>query len=54
MVEILKSLDGQICLGETLRVRKIGEETTEANAQAAVIAINAYMRLTGKNKMQNR
>jgi hypothetical protein len=39
MVEILKQLDGQVCLGETLRVRKIGEETTEANAQAAVIAL---------------
>lgn len=46
MVEILKQLDGQVCLGETLRVRKIGEETTEANAQAAVIALQAFSRLT--------
>ena len=46
MVEILKELDGQLCLGETLRVRKIGEETTEANAQAAVIALQAFSRLT--------
>lgn len=46
MVEILKKLDGQLCLGETLRVRKIGEETTEANAQAAVIALQALSRLT--------
>jgi hypothetical protein len=48
MVEILKKLDGQVCLGERLKVRKVGEETTETNAQAAVIALTALNMLTGK------
>lgn len=30
-VEIIKKLDGEMCLGERLKVRKIGEETTETN-----------------------
>ena len=50
MVEILKKLDGQECLGECLKVRKVGEETTETNAQAAVIALTALNMLTGQKK----
>jgi len=54
MVEILKKLDGQVCLGERLKVRKVGEETTETNAQAAVIALTALNMLTGQKKASQR
>lgn len=54
MVEILKKLDGQLCLGERLKVRKVGEETTETNAQAAVIALTALNMLTGQKKQQRQ
>lgn len=32
MVERFKQLDGKVCLGEQISVRKIGEETTKTNA----------------------
>ena len=34
-------------LGEKISVRKIGEETTKTNAQAAVIALKALNLITG-------
>lgn len=51
-MEIIKKLDGQLCLGESLKVRKIGEETTETNIQASVTALNALNMLTGARKNQ--
>lgn len=52
MIEQFKQLDGIDCLGEMLRVRRIGEETTQTNAQAAVIALNALQMITrgGRDK----
>lgn len=41
-----------MCLGESLKVRKIGEETTETNIQASVTALNALNMLTGTRKAQ--
>lgn len=41
MIEHFKKLDGTLCLGEPLRIRRRGEETTQTNAQAAIIALNA-------------
>lgn len=32
MIEQFKALDGYECLGEFLKVRRIGEETTQTNA----------------------
>ena len=32
MVEVFKQIDGKVCLGEKISVRKIGEETTKTNA----------------------
>ena len=32
MIEQFRQLDGTKCLGETLKVRRIGEETTQTNA----------------------
>ena len=32
MIEHFKKLDGTICLGEPLRIRRKGEETTQTNA----------------------
>ena len=49
-MDIIKKLDGQLCLGESLKVRKIGEETTETNIQASVTALNALNMLTGARK----
>jgi len=46
MVEQFRKLDGMECLGELLKVRRIGEETTQTNAQAAVIALNALQKIT--------
>ena len=52
MIEQFKQLDGLECLGEILRIRRIGEETTQTNAQAAVIALNALQMITrgGRDK----
>mmetsp|Transcript_16436 Transcript_16436/g.27872 ORF Transcript_16436/g.27872 Transcript_16436/m.27872 type:complete len:184 (-) Transcript_16436:319-870(-) len=47
MVARLKRLDGSLCLGEKLRVRKFGEETISSNAQASAIAIQALLGLQG-------
>ena len=47
MIEQFKMLDGVLCLGEPLRVRRKGEETTQTNAQAAIIALNALQQITG-------
>lgn len=47
MVSRLKRLDGIMCLGEKLRVRKINEETSQTNAQASAIAIQALLDLQG-------
>lgn len=41
MIEAFKKLDGTLCLGEPLRIRRRGEETTQTNAQAAIIALSA-------------
>lgn len=47
MVEKFKLLDGKVCLGQKISVRKIGEETTKTSAQAAVIALKALNMITG-------
>ena len=47
MVEKFKLLDGKVCLGVKISVRKIGEETTKTSAQAAVIALKALNMITG-------
>ncbi len=56
MIEQFKVLDGTSCLGETLKVRRIGEETTQTNAQAAVIALSALQEITrgGKSKTKEQ
>ena len=42
MVERLKKLDGQIvCLGESLHIRKLNEETVHTNIQSAAITLVA-------------
>lgn len=46
MIPQFGKLDGILCLGETLKVRKMGEETAQTNAQAAIIAINALKSIT--------
>jgi hypothetical protein len=47
MIESFKKLDGITCLGEPLRIRRRGEETTQTNAQAAIIALSALQSITG-------
>ena len=47
MIEAFKQLDGTLCLGEPLRIRRRGEETTQTNAQAAIIALSALQQITG-------
>jgi len=47
MAEQFKMLNGAICLGEKISVRKVGEETTRTNAQAAVIALKALSLIKG-------
>lgn len=56
MIEQFKVLDCTQCLGETLKVRRIGEETTQTNAQAAVIALSALQEITrgGKSKAKDQ
>ena len=47
MVERLKKLDGQIvCLGESLHIRKLNEETVHTNIQSAAITLVALQNLT--------
>lgn len=42
MVEKLKKLDGQlVCLGESLHIRKLNEETVHTNIQSAAITLVA-------------
>lgn len=53
MVEKFKRLDGKVCLGEKISVRKIGEETTKTSAQAAVIALKALNMITGSKVHKN-
>ena len=50
MIEQFRVLDGIQCLGEQLKVRRIGEETTQTNAQAAVIALSALNEITKGGK----
>ena len=50
MVARLKRLDETMCLGQKLRVRKINEESSQTNAQASAIAIQALLALQGKGK----
>lgn len=45
MISRLKRLDGTMCLGQKLRVRKPDEETSQTNAQASAIAIQALLDL---------
>lgn len=47
MVEIFKTLDGRICLGEKISVRKLGEETTRTHAIGAVAALKALDMIIG-------
>jgi hypothetical protein len=49
MVADFKKLDGVVCLGEPIQVRKQGEETHKTSAQAAVIALKALNMITGHN-----
>jgi len=53
MVEKFKKLDGVVCLGEKINVRRIGEETTKTSAQAAVIALKAFNMITGVKQKTN-
>jgi hypothetical protein len=39
-------------LGETISVRKVGEETTHTSAQAAVIALKALNMITGQKQSE--
>lgn len=48
MVEIFKSLDGRVCLGEKISVRKLGEETTRTHAIGAVAALKALDMIIGQ------
>ena len=51
MVPRLLKLDGTVCLGEKIRVKRAGEETINTNAQASAIAIQALMGLQrGKSR----
>ena len=50
MIDLFKKLDGVQCLGEAIKVRKVGEETTQTNAQAAVIALTALQEITGRRQ----
>ena len=52
MVHQFKQLNGGNCLGEVISVRKVGEETTHTNAQAAVIALKALNMITGSKETQ--
>ena len=45
MVGRLKRLNGTICLGQQLTIRKTNEETEHSNAQASAIAIQAMLDL---------
>ena len=45
MVGRLKRLNGTICLGQQLTIRKLNEETEHSNAQASAIAIQAMLDL---------
>lgn len=47
MVDKLKKLDAIDCLGESLRIRKLNEETAQTNMQAAAITLVALQNLTG-------
>ncbi len=47
MVEPLKNLDGKlVCLGETLHIRRLNEETVHTNIQSAAITLVALQNLT--------
>ena len=47
MVEKFKNLlDGYVCLGQKLKVRRLNEETAQTNAQAAAITLAAFNSLT--------
>lgn len=46
MVDKFKRLDGIYCLGESLKVRRLNEETAQTNALAAAITVAALKSLT--------
>lgn len=48
MVEIFKTLDGRLCLGQKISVRKLGEETTRTHAIGAVAALKALDMIIGQ------
>ena len=50
MVAQFKCLNGSTCLGGLISVRKVGEETTQTSAQAAVIALKALNMITGQKQ----
>lgn len=45
-----KYLDSVECLGQTIYVRKLGEETTKTAAQAAALTLSALNDITGQAK----
>lgn len=45
MVARLKRLDGTMCLGRRLTVRRLTEETAQQSMQASAIAIQALLDL---------
>ena len=46
MTEQIKKLNGVGCLGESLKVRRVNEETIQTNAQAAAITLTVFKNLT--------
>lgn len=48
MVDVFKTLDGKVCLGEKISVRKLGEETTRTHAIGAVAALKALDMIIGQ------
>lgn len=53
MVGRLKRLNGTICLGQQLTVRKQNEETEQSNAHASAIAIQAMLDLQASRFKKN-
>lgn len=42
MVDKIKKLDGILCLGENLVIRKLNEETAQTNMYSAAITLVAF------------
>lgn len=52
MVDKIKKLDGIHCLGESLRIRRLNEETTQTNMYSAAITLVALQNLIGTGDAQ--